>query len=244
MLKVVDLRVETEKKTLLRDVNIIVKRGEISAVMGKNGSGKSSLANSLMGHPDYVVTKGEIEIDGKKVTNSSTDERARSGLFLAFQHPVEIDGVSVRQVLLAAMRGRADGLDIGELKRKIELAAEELGIEAEMLKRGVNTRFSGGEKKKMELLQIKVLEPKYAILDETDSGLDVDAVKMLGKQIKVLVEEKKIGLLLITHNNQLLRSCAPAKVIVLEDGKVVAMGGREVVDKLEESGYQQFQEIL
>lgn len=243
MLKVTDLCVSIGEKRLLSEVGFCLQRGELIAVVGPNGSGKSSLAYSLMGHPDYQITKGEIEIDGERVTNKTTDERAKKGLFLAFQHPVEVGGVSVRQLLLAAVRQGGRQVDVPALKKAIDTAACELGIGEEMLRRGINSNFSGGEKKKMELLQIRVLKPKYAILDETDSGLDIDSVRVLGMQIKKMIEEKEVGMLLITHNNGLLKELSPRRVVVLKKGSVAGVGGEEVVEQLNRNGYQKLKVI-
>lgn len=243
-LKVKGLRVAVEGKEIIKGLDIEVGTGEVVALMGPNGSGKSSLANVLMGHPFYEIESGELEIDGKDLREMSVDERARAGLFLAFQYPQAIAGVSVRQMLLGAVRERekADGgkkkMGAMELKQKLLTEAKELGMSEEMIERDLNQGFSGGEKKKMEILQMRILKPKYAILDETDSGLDIDALKTVAEGAKKVAEENKSGVLLITHYQRILKYLKPDRVVVMKEGVVVDEGGMEIVEKLEKEGYK------
>lgn len=242
-LKITDLRVKIEKKEVLRGINLTIESGEIVALMGPNGSGKSTLAYSLMGHPAYEIemNSGKIELDEESILDKTPDERARLGLFLAMQYPVSIPGVTVREMLLASLRGRATGMkkvSALELKNQIEKEAEKLAIKEDLLKRGLNEGFSGGEKKKMEILQMRILGPKYAIMDETDSGLDIDALKIVASGAKSLASERKTGILVITHYQRLLKYLKPNRVLVMGNGVIVREGGEELVEQLEEKGYE------
>lgn len=236
-----DLFVKIDDKEILSGVDFTVKPGEVVALMGPNGSGKSTLALALMGHPKYQVTRGEVRLDDKVITKATPDERSRAGLFLAVQYPVSIPGVSVREALLASLRARKVSISALELKKRIEEEAGELSIGEELLKRGLNEGFSGGEKKKMEILQMRILSPRYAILDETDSGLDIDALKIVAEGAVALAKEKKTGILVITHYQRLLKYLSPDKVLILSKGKIVASGGAELVEELEKKGYKQYE---
>lgn len=238
-LKIKNFQVKVEGKKVINGVDLEVGGGEVVALMGPNGSGKSSLAYALMGHPRYEV-KGEMILDGKSMVEMSPDVRAREGLFLAFQYPVGISGVSVKEVMLTAMRERGMNRSALELRKELEAVAEELSVPGEMLKRSINDGFSGGEKKKMEILQMRVLKPKYAVLDETDSGLDIDALKIVAKGARSIVEKGKTGVLVITHYQRILKYLKPDRVVVLKKGKVVEEGGEEVVRKLEREGYKSY----
>lgn len=229
--------VRVGEKKVLQDVNLEVKEGEVVALMGPNGSGKSSLAYAVMGHPRYRVVEGEVSLDGEDLLEMPADERAKRGLFIAFQYPVGVEGVRVRELLLAALRERGEGMEALEIKERLEGEAEELGIDKELLDRGLNFDFSGGEKKKMEILQLKLLEPKYAILDETDSGLDIDALREVARVAR-RVAEQGTGLLVITHYRRILEYLEPDRVVVLKEGKVVEKGGRKLVERLEKEGYK------
>lgn len=231
-----NLKVMIEGKEVLKGVSLRTEPGEVVALMGPNGSGKSSLAYALMGHPKYGVS-GNIDLDGISLIEKSADERAKMGLFLAFQYPVGIPGVKVREVLLTFLRSREETKAI-DLKYRIEETGRELGIKEELLNRSLNDGFSGGEKKKMELLQMRIMEPKYAILDETDSGLDIDALKIVAMGARNLAKEKNTGLLVITHYQRLLKFLKPDRVVVMKEGKIVAEGGKELVEKLEKEGYE------
>lgn len=238
VLEVKNLSVEVEGRQVLRDVSFSLKKGEVVALMGPNGSGKSSLANLLMGHPAYGPIAGQVSLSGRNLLSLTPDERARAGLFLAFQYPVGILGVNVRQLLLAALRAKKLKVTALELKEKIEKIAKELGLKPELIRRDINEGFSGGEKKKMEVLQLKLLAPKVAILDETDSGLDIDALKTVAEAARVAAKEKQMAVLVITHYQRLLNYLKPDRVLVLKEGVLVDQGGQELVTRLEKSGYK------
>lgn len=239
-LKVKGLEVSVENKKILKGVELEIQPGEVVALMGPNGSGKSSLASSLMGHPTYQIESGEVSLDGVSLLTKTPDERARLGLFLAFQYPVGIAGVTVREMLLAAMRARDEHLSALVLRKTIEEEASILNIDPALLKRDLNEGFSGGEKKKMEILQMRILKPKYTILDETDSGLDIDALKIVAEGAQSVAKEYGTGILVITHYQRILKYLQPDRVLVFNDGQVVATGGKEIVDTLEKEGYRNF----
>jgi Fe-S cluster assembly ATP-binding protein len=235
--------VETEQgtKEILRGVDLVIKSGETHAVMGPNGSGKSTLAYSIAGHPKYQVTKGEILLDGNNVLEMSVDERARAGLFLAMQYPVEIPGVSVSNFLRTAktaVDGKAPALRgwIADVKT----AMEKLKMDSAFTERNVNEGFSGGEKKRHEILQMELLKPKMAILDETDSGLDVDALRVVAEGVNRITAENSMGVLLITHYTRILNYIKPDFVHVFVAGKIAEQGGPELADRLEADGYDRY----
>jgi len=236
-LEVKDLLVSVEGKKVLKGVSLKVEAGEVVALMGPNGSGKSSLAYALAGHPSYEVTGGGMVLDGTSLVGKLADERAKLGLFLAFQYPMAIDGVSVREILLTALRSRGAKVSALDVKKKLEEEAEKIGVSKELLKRGLNEGFSGGEKKKMEVLQMKLLAPKYVVMDETDSGLDIDALKVVALRAKEEAE-RGAGVLVITHYKRIFRYLTPNRVLVMKNGKVVIEGGGELVEKLEKTGYR------
>ena len=228
-------------REILRGVDLIIRAGETHAVMGPNGSGKSTLAYVIAGHPKYQVTGGSITLDGQDVLAMSVDERARAGLFLAMQYPVEIPGVSVANFLrtsATAVRGEAPKLRtwISELRT----AMDQLQMDRSFSERSVNEGFSGGEKKRHEILQLGLLQPKIAILDETDSGLDVDALRVVSEGINRFQEQGTTGTLLITHYTRILRYVRPTQVHVFVDGRIVASGGPELADLLEAEGYESY----
>ncbi len=237
-LRLANLTVSVAGRTVLSDVSFSIKPGEIVALMGPNGSGKSSLANTIMGHPAYQVVKGKASLGRKNLLSLSPDARAQAGMFLAFQYPVGITGVNVRQMLLAALRARGLKFTALGLKQKVEREARALGIKPELLTRDLNEGFSGGEKKKMEILQLRLLEPQVAILDETDSGLDIDALKTVAANAKDAAKRQKMAVLVITHYQRLLNYLKPDRVLVLKDGKLVDQGGMELVKRLEQHGYK------
>ena len=228
-------------KEILRGVDLTIRSGEIHAVMGPNGSGKSTLAYSIAGHPKYNVTDGEILLDGENVLEMSVDERARAGLFLAMQYPVEIPGVSVSNFLRTAktaVTGEAPALRTWI--KDVREAMDNLKIDAAFSERNVNEGFSGGEKKRHEILQLELLKPRFAILDETDSGLDVDALKIVSEGVNRAHAAADLGVLLITHYTRILRYIKPDFVHVFVAGKVAEEGGPELADRLEAEGYDRY----
>ena len=234
---------EGVEKEILKGVDLMVKSGETHAVMGPNGSGKSTLSYAIAGHPRYRVTAGSITLDGQDVLQMSIDERARAGLFLAMQYPVEVPGVSMSNFLrtaVTAVRGEAPKLRLWV--KEIKAAMTDLEIDPQFAERSVNEGFSGGEKKRHEILQLGLLKPKIAILDETDSGLDVDALRVVSEGVNRFAEAEHAGVLLITHYTRILRYIHPQFVHVFVDGRIVASGGPELADELEENGYVRFTE--
>lgn len=245
VLEVHDLHVsvDTEQgtKKILKGVDLVVNDGEIHAIMGPNGSGKSTLAYTIAGHPKYHVDGGSIKLDGVEMLGLSVDERARAGLFLAMQYPVEIPGVTVTNFLRTAktaLDGEAPALR-GWVK-DIRTSMANLRMDKSFAERNVNEGFSGGEKKRHEILQLELLKPKFAILDETDSGLDVDALKIVAEGVNRAKADTGLGLLLITHYTRILRYIAPDYVHVFVDGKVAEEGGPELADRLEDEGYDRY----
>ncbi|MCX6484130.1 MAG: Fe-S cluster assembly ATPase SufC [Mycobacterium sp.] len=234
---------EGVEKEILKGVDLTVRSGETHAVMGPNGSGKSTLSYAIAGHPRYRVTAGSITLDGQDVLAMSIDERARAGLFLAMQYPVEVPGVSMSNFLrtaVTAVRGEAPKLRLWV--KEIKAAMTDLEIDPQFAERNVNEGFSGGEKKRHEILQLGLLKPKIAILDETDSGLDVDALRVVSDGVNRFAEAEHAGVLLITHYTRILRYIHPQFVHVFVDGRIVASGGPELADELEENGYVRFTE--
>ena len=234
---------EGSEKEILKGVDLTVNSGEIHAVMGPNGSGKSTLSYAIAGHPRYRVTSGSITLDGQDVLQMSIDERARAGLFLAMQYPVEVPGVSMSNFLrtaVTAVRGEAPKLRLWV--KEVKAAMTDLDIDPQFGERSVNEGFSGGEKKRHEILQLGLLKPKIAILDETDSGLDVDALRVVSEGVNRYAETEHAGVLLITHYTRILRYIHPQFVHVFVDGRIVASGGPELADELEENGYVRFTE--
>ncbi|MBP7149242.1 MAG: Fe-S cluster assembly ATPase SufC [Acidobacteria bacterium] len=237
LLQVEGLRVAIEGKEILKGVDLEVRRGEVHALMGRNGSGKSTLSNAIMGHPRYQVTAGRILLDGQDISGMSPDERARAGLFLAFQYPMAIPGVTVANFLRAATRAvLGDKLPVRQFRQRVTEEMDRLGIDHAFATRYVNDGFSGGEKKRVEILQMSLLQPKLALLDETDSGLDIDALRVVSEGINRNRGPER-GMLLITHYQRILRYVAPDKVHVMIDGRVVRSGGPELAHELEERGY-------
>lgn len=228
-------------REILRGVDLTIKSGETHAIMGPNGSGKSTLAYSIAGHPKYTITGGEVTLDGANVLEMTVDERARAGLFLAMQYPVEVPGVSVSNFLrtaATAIRGDAPKVRtwIGEVKD----AMTQLGMDPAFSERSVNEGFSGGEKKRHEILQLELLKPKIAILDETDSGLDVDALRIVSEGVNRIREKNEMGVMLITHYTRILKYIKPDFVHVFAGGKIVEQGGADLADRLEANGYAEY----
>ena len=233
------LHVAAEGHEILKGVDLTVQAGEVHALMGPNGSGKSTLANTLLGHPDYQITSGRLLFKGEDVTDWPTDVRGKSGIFLAFQYPEEIPGVSVAQFLRQALSARK-GIDLSVLELRLAIMEwmKRLGMDPSFGDRYLNEGFSGGEKKRNEILQMAILEPEFAVLDETDSGLDIDALKVVAKGVQeVRSDRPDLGVLLITHYQRILQYLEPDVVHVLVDGRIVASGGSDLAQRLEQEGY-------
>jgi Fe-S cluster assembly ATP-binding protein len=241
LLEVKDLKVVAEQKEILKGLNLTVNPGEVHAIMGPNGSGKSTLARALAGHPEYEVTAGEVTYDGKDLLDMDPDERARDGVFMAFQYPVEIAGVNNAYFLKAAVNAKRkhEGipeLDAMEFMQLIKEKSKLLDIDQSMLSRAVNEGFSGGEKKRNEIFQMALLEPRLAILDETDSGLDIDALKLVAAGVNAMRDPKR-AIIVVTHYQRLLDYIVPDFVHVLSAGRIVKSGGKELALELEKKGY-------
>jgi Fe-S cluster assembly ATP-binding protein len=241
MLEVRNLKVRVEDKEILRGVNLAVKTGEVHAIMGPNGSGKSTLARALAGHPGYEVTEGQVLYNGHDLLDMDPDERAREGLFMAFQYPVEIPGVNNAYFLKAALNARRkhqglDELDAMDFMKVVKEKLKVLHIDDSMLQRSVNEGFSGGEKKRNEIFHMAVLEPVLAVLDETDSGLDIDALRVVADGVNAMRSPER-SFIVVTHYQRLLNYIVPDYVHVLSDGRIVRSGGRELALELEEKGY-------
>lgn len=231
----------SEAKEILKGVNLTVSSGETHAIMGPNGSGKSTLAYTIGGHHRYEVTGGEVLLDGENILDMSVDERARAGLFLAMQYPTEIPGVSMSNFLRSAVTSvRGEAPRLRHWVKELAAAREELSIDASFGERSVNEGFSGGEKKRHEVLQLELLKPKFAVMDETDSGLDVDALRVVAEGINRYQERSNGGILMITHYKRILNYVKPDVIHVFADGRIVTSGGPELADKLEADGYEQF----
>ncbi|HZP96916.1 MAG TPA: Fe-S cluster assembly ATPase SufC [Candidatus Limnocylindria bacterium] len=256
-LEITDLHVEVEGKPILKGIDLVVRSGHVHAIMGPNGSGKSTLALTIMGHPRYRVTGGEVRFDGKDVLGMPVDERARAGLFLAFQYPAAIPGVSVANFLRTSINARRaergataaagdakrNDMPIPQFRKLLAEKMKLLEIDDSFITRSVNDGFSGGEKKRLETLQMHMFHPSLAILDETDSGLDIDALQVVSKGIEAL-RGPDVGILLITHYERILRYVTPDFVHVLIDGRIVRTGGRELAAELEAKGYDFVREEL
>ncbi len=244
MLKISDLRAQIDDKEILKGLTLEVKPGEVAAIMGPNGSGKSTLSYVVAGRDGYDVTSGSIMLNGENILEMDAHERAAKGIFLAFQYPLEIPGVTTMTFLKAAMnaqrkqRGEAE-LPTAEFMKKVRAAADKLGVKQEMLRRPLNVGFSGGEKKRLEVLQMVLLEPKIAILDETDSGLDIDALRIVAEGVNALRSPDR-AFLVITHYQRLLDYIVPDSVHVLSKGRIVTSGGKELAHELEKNGYRDY----
>ena len=240
LLEVKDLHVNAGDKEILKGVNLTVKRGEIHALMGPNGSGKSTLSNAIMGHPNYQITSGKVFFKGQDITEMPTDEKAHLGVFLAFQYPVSIPGVTVTNFLRDILKAKGgEEMPAKEFRAAMALAMKELSMDPAFAKRYVNDGFSGGEKKRCEMLQMAMLKPELGILDETDSGLDIDALKVVCEGIN-RVFNPNMSLLVITHYQRMLNYVKPHFVHVFVNGRVVESGGSELVQILESEGYDRF----
>ena len=246
-IKNLHVKLEEEDKQILKGVDLTIGAGEVHAIMGPNGSGKSTLSYVIAGKEDYEIHDGEILLDGENVLEMEADARAAAGIFLAFQYPLEIPGVATMTFLKAAMQAQRkargeDELSTAEFMKRVRAGAEHLGIPQDMLKRGLNVGFSGGEKKRMEILQMALLEPKFCILDETDSGLDIDALKIVSDGVNRL-RAKDRSFLVITHYQRLLNYIVPDTVHVMAHGQVVKTGGKELALELEANGYADYKTL-
>ena len=244
MLKINNLSANVENKSILKGFSLNIKPGEVHAIMGPNGSGKSTLAKVMAGHEDYIVTDGDVLLDGKSLLEMDIDERSREGLFLAFQYPAEIPGVSNANFLRAARQARlpeGEEIDAVAFYKEIYSKMDQLGMDRKFTGRSVNEGFSGGEKKRNEVLQMMMLEPSYAVLDETDSGLDIDALKIVAEGVNAMRSPDR-GFLVITHYQRLLDYIVPDHVHVLSDGQIIKSGSKDLALELEEKGYDWLKE--
>jgi Fe-S cluster assembly ATP-binding protein len=242
-LEIRNLHVRTEEREILRGVDLSIGRGEVHALMGPNGSGKSTLANTLLGHPTYELTEGSIFFKGQDITEAEPHERAKAGLFLAFQYPVAIPGVSVANFLRMAINAkREEPIQVKEFRTQLQHAIELLDVDRSFTSRHLNDGFSGGEKKRAEILQMAMLKPDVAILDETDSGLDIDALRTVAEGVAKLHSELGLGALIITHYQRILHYIEPQFVHIMLEGRIVLEGGVELVERLEREGYDQIRQ--
>jgi Fe-S cluster assembly ATP-binding protein len=241
-LEIKNLHVSAGDKQILKGVDLHVRSGEFHALMGPNGSGKSTLANAVMGHPNFEVTEGQILFDGEDITEADPDERARAGLFMAFQYPVAIPGVSVAKYLRLVMNANRqargeDEVSLKDFRKTVEAAMELMRVPRDFSNRYLNDGFSGGEKKRMEILQLALLNPRLAVLDETDSGLDIDALNTVAHGVNAVAEGSDMGVLIITHYQRILHMVKPQFVHIMFEGRIVKEGGPELVEQLEKRGY-------
>ncbi|HEX9856540.1 MAG TPA: Fe-S cluster assembly ATPase SufC [Acidimicrobiia bacterium] len=243
LLEIENLHVAAGDSEIVRGVDLVVDRGQIHALMGPNGSGKSTLANVLLGHPGYLVTEGKVRYKGEDIAGWTPDKRGRAGMFLGFQYPEEIPGVSVVNFLRAALSNRT-GTDytVLELRLKVMDVMKELGMESSFADRYLNEGFSGGERKRNEILQLAVLEPEFAVLDETDSGLDIDALRTVAEGVQKVASEQN-GILIITHYQRMLDFITPDVVHVFMDGRIAATGGPDLAKEIEEKGYDAYRPV-
>jgi Fe-S cluster assembly ATP-binding protein len=246
-LEIKNLHVAVGDKQILKGLDLTVRSGEVHALMGPNGSGKSTLANAIMGHPALEVTEGQILFDGEDITEAAPDERSRMGLFMAFQYPVSVPGVTVTKYLRTVMnthraqRGEAE-ISLREFRKTVEEAMELVNVPREFSSRYLNEGFSGGEKKRMEILQLALQQPKIAVLDETDSGLDIDALNVVAHGVNTIAKQADMGVLIITHYQRILHMVEPQRVSVMFDGRIAKEGGPELVSQLEREGYGRLRE--
>lgn len=238
-LELKDLHIEVNGTEIIKGVSLTFYAGKVHALMGPNGSGKSTLANALMGHPKYKITKGQIFLDGKEITHEKPNIRANLGLFLSFQYPAEITGVTISNFLRTAVNNKSEKkYSIVDFHNLLKEKMKELEIDTSFVKRYINEGFSGGEKKKMEILQLSMLQPKYALLDETDSGMDVDAIRIVAEGINKVKKNHEMGIVLITHYQRILEYLQPDEVSILYKGKIVAHGGKELAKRIEKEGFE------
>lgn len=244
LLRVDNVRASIEEKEILKGINLTINKGEIHVVMGTNGAGKSTLANVIMGNPAYEVTEGSIVFDGENITEEAVNDRAKKGIFMSFQHPISVPGITVENFIRTA-KNTITGENVRALvfKKELKVKMEELSFDTSYANRYVNEGFSGGERKKNEILQMSILNPKLAILDETDSGLDVDAVRIVSEGVNRFHNEEN-AVLIITHHNQILQKLNPNYVHILIDGRIVKTGGPELVREIEEKGYDAYKNLV
>lgn len=246
-LEIKDLHVSIEGNEILKGITLTMKSGEFHAIMGPNGTGKSTLASAIMGHPQYEITSGSVHLNGEDVLEMEVDERARAGIFLGMQYPSEISGVTTSEFLRSSINARreeGDEISLMKFIKEMDGALDELEIDKNMAQRYLNEGFSGGEKKRNEILQLMMIKPKFAILDEIDSGLDIDALKIVGDAVNKVRAESDLGCLIITHYQRLLNYITPDYVHVIMQGRIVQSGGKELAEKLEAQGYEWIKEEL
>jgi Fe-S cluster assembly ATP-binding protein len=246
-LEIRNLHVQAGDKQILKGLDLTVNKGEIHALMGPNGSGKSTLANAIMGHPGLEVTEGQIIFQGEDITEADPDARARAGLFMAFQYPVAIPGVTItkylRMVINAHREARGDSeISLKDFRKTVEAAMELTNVPKEFAARYLNDGFSGGEKKRLEVLQLALQQPSMAVLDETDSGLDIDALNVVAHGVNTIAKNSDMGVLIITHYQRILHLVQPERVSVMFDGRIIKEGGSELVEQLEREGYANIKE--
>ena len=247
MLEIKNLHAQAGDKQILKGVDLTVREGEIHALMGPNGSGKSTLANAVMGHPNLEVTDGQILFDGEDVTEADPDERARLGMFMAFQYPVSVPGVTITKYLRMVQNAHRDArgedpISLKEFRLTTEAAMELTNIPKQFAARYLNEGFSGGEKKRLEMLQLALQKPRIAVLDDTDSGLDIDALNVVANAVNRVKDETQLGVLIITHYQRILHHVKPDRVSIIFDGRIAHEGGPELVDQLEREGYAKLRE--
>lgn len=238
-IKNLNVKAKESKKEILKDINLKLEKGKIYLIAGKNGSGKSTLLNALMGNPAFEV-RGEIILDGENILDLTTDKRAKKGFFLSFQNPEEIDGVKLTDFLSYANNKKEEKLNVFTFAKNMQKEIKKLNITKDIAERYLNVGFSGGEKKKNELLQMKILKPKYIMLDEIDSGLDIDAVKMVSQNIKEYIDEEKNEkiLLIVSHHFEMLDTIGVDEVIILDDGKIIKKGDKSLLEKMKKEGFK------
>lgn len=246
MLDIKNLHITIDNKQIIKGLSLTIKPGEVHVLMGPNGAGKSTLGYALAGHPHYQISQtnntSSVTINNQNLLSMSPDERAKAGLFLAFQYPVAVEGVTVKSFLRQAYRAiyPQDRIPLFKFRKMLEIYADELGIDHDFFDRYLNQGFSGGEKKGIEILQMRVLKPKFAVCDETDSGLDIDALKTVAQGIQRSVEDNNMGAIIITHYQRILQYLRVDKVHVMVDGKIIKSGGKSLVQQLEKEGYKNF----
>jgi Fe-S cluster assembly ATP-binding protein len=246
-LEITNLHVQAGDKQILKGLDLSVNKGEIHALMGPNGSGKSTLANAIMGHPGLEVTEGSIVFKGEDITEADPDERARMGLFMAFQYPVAIPGVTITKYLRMVMNAHREAagepeISLKDFRKTVEAAMQLTNVPKEFAARYLNDGFSGGEKKRLEILQLALQLPELAVLDETDSGLDIDALNVVAHGVNTIAKERDMGVLIITHYQRILHLVEPQRISIMFDGRIVKEGGPELVEQLEREGYARIRE--